>query len=174
MGQPKLANKVKLFVAITFNNQTNYQKVKHILKQQFNQIDLESEIYDFNFTDYYEKEMGTNLKKQFISFQQLIKPENLIEIKLWTNEVEKQFIINDKRQVNIDPGYLTSAKVVLATTKNYSHRIYLGKGIYGDVHLRFVNRRFQTCEWTYADYKQTLAIEFFSCVKKIYMKSHFE
>ena len=171
MGQPKIADNVKLFAAITFNNQNNYKQVKQILIKEYGQIHLESEIYDFTFTDYYAAEMDSNLKKQFVAFQPLIRPENLIEIKLWTNEVEKQFSINDKRQVNIDPGYLTNANIVLATTKNYSHRIYLGQGIYGDVHLRYIKHQFQSLEWTYPDYKQKLAIEFFTQLKKLYMAS---
>ena len=112
------------------------------------------------------------MKKQFVSFQQLIRPEKLVDIKLWTNDVEEQFATNNKRQVNLDPGYLTTAKIVLATTKNYSHRIYLGKGIYGDIHLRYFNCKYQFFEWTYADYKQPLTIDFFNRARKLFKESN--
>lgn len=171
MGQPTILKDVKLFMATTFSNQKVYAEVRQILEEKFGQIDFQSDIFDFNFTEYYAPEMGINLRKQFVSFQPLIKPENLNEIKLWTNELEMQYSVAGKRQVNIDPGYLTAANIVLATTKNFSHRVYLGKGIYGDVHLRFRNHQFQALEWTYADYRQPLAIGFFTELRKLYSKS---
>lgn len=168
MAQPKSVSDVKLFTAVTFRDQTVYEKIQTILVEQFGEIDLASEIYDFNFTDYYTAEMGANLKKQFLGFQKLIHPESLVEIKLWTNEIEQKNSIDGRRQVNIDPGYITGANVVLATTKNYSHRIYLGKGIYGDVHLRFRKGKFEVSEWTYPDYQQPLAIDFFTQLRERY------
>jgi hypothetical protein len=172
MGQPKLALDVKLFTAITFNNREVHEQIKSILEEKFGSIDTLSIINDFNYTQYYAKEMGVNLQKQFLGFEKLIRPESLPEIKLMTNDIEQIFSKENKRQVNIDPGYLTGAKVVLATTKNFDHRIYLGKGIYGDVHLRYRRNKFHINEWTYPDYREMIVIEFFARLRKKYMKEY--
>ena len=170
MGQPKLALDVKLFVAVTFNNREAYEQIKSVLETKFGTVDTLSAIYDFNFTQYYAKEMGVNLQKQFLGFERLIRPESLPDIKLMTNEIEEKFSLECRRQVNIDPGYITGAKVVLATTKNFDHRIYLGKGIYGDVHLQYRKAKFHFNKWTYPDYREMIVIEFFVRLRKKYMK----
>lgn len=172
MGQPRIALDVKLFAALTFNDKAIYEEVKKILHCKFGAIDTLSVIYDFNFTQYYAKEMGVNLQKQFLGFEKLIRPESLPDIKLMTNEIEQKFSQENYRQVNIDPGYLTGAKVVLATTKNFDHRIYLGKGIYGDVHLRYRRNKFILNEWTYPDYREMIVIEFFARLRKAYLKEY--
>jgi hypothetical protein len=172
MGQPKLALDVKLFIAVTFNHNEVFEKIKLILGEKFGVVDTLSAIYDFTYTQYYAKEMGVNLKKQFLGFENLIRPEILPDIKLMTNEIEGQFSQENRRPVNIDPGYLTAAKVVLATTKNFDHRIYLGKGIYGDVHLRYRGSKFIMNEWTYPDYRDMIVIDFFARLRKKYMKEY--
>jgi len=172
MGQPKLAVDVKLFTAVTFNNKEVFEKIKSILGEKFGNIDTLSAIYDFSYTQYYAREMGVDLKKQFLGFEKLIRPESLPDIKLMTNEIEGQFSQENRRQVNVDPGYLTAAKVVLATTKNFDHRIYLGNGIYGDVHLRYRGNKFIMNEWTYPDYRDMIVIDFFARLRKRYMKEY--
>jgi hypothetical protein len=172
MGQPKLALDVKLFAAVTFNNKNTYETIKSILTENFGAIDTLSAIYDFIYTQYYAREMGVSLQKQLIGFEKLIRPESLPNIKLITNELEQRHSLENKRQVNIDPGYLTGAKVVLATTKNFDHRIYLGKGIYGDVHLRYRGNKFRFNDWTYPDYRDMIVIDFFARLRKKYMKAY--
>ncbi len=172
MGQPKIAVDVKLFCAITFASRSLYDEVKAILEGAYGPVDTLSAEYDFIYTQYYAKEMGSNLKKRLIGFEQLIRPERLPDIKLHTNIIEQQFSVDNKRQVNIDPGYLAEAKVVLATTKNFDHRIYLGKGIYGDVHLRYRRNKFIINEWTYPDYRDMIVIDFFARLRKKYMPKY--
>lgn len=170
MGQVRIALDVKLFTAVTFNDDELYEKTQELLIEHFGLIQVISKKIDFSFTEYYADEMGLNLKKQFLGFTKLIRPENLPDIKLITNEIEETFQINGKRQVNIDPGYLTAANVILATTKNFDHRIYLGKGIYGDVHTRYRGGKFHFNDWTYPDYKDMMVIDFFARLRKVYMK----
>ena len=174
MGQPNIPVDVKLFIAVTFNDKKIYEQINSILTQAFGFIDTFSEVYDFVYTQYYSREMGVDLKKQFWGFQKLIRPEELVDIKLKTNDIETQFSRDGKRQVNLDPGYLTGAKVILATTKNFDHRIYLGKGIFGDVHLRYREERFIFNDWTYPDYRDPIAIAFFSQLRSFYMKEYRE
>jgi hypothetical protein len=162
---------VKLIAAITFHPHFDTEMVFEELEDLNSTIDLMSEVFDFNkFTSYYEAEMGSLLHKKFISFLELIKPEKLPGIKVQTINIEQKFLIKQNRQINIDPGYITQAKLILATTKNYSHRIYLGEGIFGDLHMHFSNKSFQPQSWTYPDYKNEQNILFFNSVRSRYLE----
>ncbi|MFZ5518031.1 MAG: DUF4416 family protein [Candidatus Zhuqueibacterota bacterium] len=172
MGQPKLAVDVKLFAAITFRDDETYEKLKPVLEQEFGPIEIQSAVFEFIYTQYYSHEMGFNLRKQLLGFKILIAKDTLADIKLRTNAIEADFTVDGKRSVNIDPGYLTGAKVVLATTKNFDHRVYLGKGIYGDIHLRYRHGKFLVNDWTYPDYREMVIIEFLARLRKIYMKEY--
>jgi len=66
------------------------------------------------------------------------------------------------RPLNLDPGYLTEAKLVLASTKDHAHRIYLGRGIYAEVTLHYQNGRWQSHDWTYPDFQRPDYHLFFS------------
>ena len=172
MGQLKEHPPVKFFAGITYNPDfKGLQETLNLLEETFSMSEIKSDPYDFSdFTPYYESEMGTDLKKFFIVFSDLEPPELLPGYKISTNQIEIKFINNKKRHVNIDPGYVSEAKVILATTKNYDHRIYLGQGIFGDLHLKFTNKEFQPQPWTYPDYKQKQVIQFFMDLRQIYFK----
>ncbi len=172
MGKIKKHPPVQLFMAVTFNPQAiNESLILERIESRFGSSDLKSETYDFDrFTDYYEKEMGQGLKKFFVAFYDLRAPEALPQIKVQTNNLEMEISKGEHRIVNIDPGYLTLSKVVLATTKDYSHRLYLGKGIFGDLHLIFVNKTFNKQPWTYPDYQQPSTIDFFLKLREVYRK----
>lgn len=123
--------------------------------------DLVSEVWPFVFTDYYELEMGTGLQRQFVSFERLIDPGTLVGMKTLANDLEARLcddcgVPRSQRVVNLDPGYLSLSKLVLATTKDYNHRLYLGDGIYGEVTLHYQGGRWQAWPWTYADYADGL------------------
>ena len=139
------------------------------LSKEFGHIDLESPIWDFTHTDYYKQEFGDCLKRKFVTFKRLIKPEDLYKIKIKTNSIELQFSKSGARKINIDPGYIDTSKLILATTKDYSHRIYLKKGIYAEVTLFYKNHQFNPWPWTYPDYKQASYIEFFNNVRSGYL-----
>ncbi|MCF7876602.1 DUF4416 family protein, partial [Candidatus Bipolaricaulota bacterium] len=134
MGEPTEPEPVKLFTGLLTGRPAIIPGVEEDLRAEFGPTDLESELIPFDFTDYYREEMGEGLKRKFISFEKLIDPGKIPEIKLVTNETEEKFSENLNmdllRPVNIDPGYIGLSKMVLATTKNYSHRLYLRKGIY--------------------------------------------
>lgn len=134
------------------------------------EIDLSSTPFKFSFTEYYTEEMGKNLKKCFFSFTKLINPGMLSTIKIATNQIEAGYSYKKKRQVNIDPGYITGAKLVVASTKDFAHRIYLDHGIYGDVQLRYLGRHFKSSPWTYPDYQTDDVLRFFEKVRSQYLK----
>ena len=169
MGKIKLHLPVKAFAAFSYSSASDLKKASEELEDLLGPIILKSAVFsESDFTNYYEAEMGAQLNKFFAAFQTLIPAEYLVELKIKTNEIEQHFLKKGKRTVNIDPGYLTEAKVVLATTKDYSHRLYLRKGIYGDLHLRYSKKSFQAMPWTYPDYQQETALQFFNRLRAIY------
>ncbi len=168
MGKINAPNLVKFFFGLIFNDGFNINEVYELLENKFNnKIDIFSPIIDFSFTKYYNKEMGENLKRQWISFETLISPELLAEMKVETNNIEDSFAVNSSgRIVNIDPGYITPANVILASTKDFSHRIYLSKGIYAEVTTIYRKEGFTKLPWTYPDYLCPTATEFILQARK--------
>ncbi len=120
-------------------------------------IALQSPLFDFDQTDYYEATMGSQLKKQLVAFEELIDPTELVQRKLQTNDWEAAYAQQAQdeivRPLNLDPGYVTEAKLVLATTKDRDHRIYLDRGIYAECTLRFHGGQWCNQPWTYPDYQ---------------------
>lgn len=129
MGEVKTPSKAKLICGMITQDEQLFEMAQERLTIDFGPIDYESRILPFNQTDYYQLEMGPDLKREFIAFEPLIDRERLVEIKLSTNALEKELAKDGRRRINLDPGYLTPSKLILATTKDYSHRIYLGGGI---------------------------------------------
>jgi len=177
MGVPTKPNPVKLFVGAISQKTACFEKTCAVLSKKFGPLDFKSALLDFNQTNYYENEMGKGLKRQFFSFKRLIAPEELIAIKLYTNALEKKFAFkNDKRTINLDPGYISLSKLVLATTKSFAHRIYMGRGIYEEITLIFQNGSFKPTIFTYPDYRTNEYIEIFNNLRQNYyqtIESHY-
>jgi hypothetical protein len=168
---PKKIDKVKLFSGIMFSDEERLERTISILKRLFGDVDLVSEICPFDFTEYYEEEMGKNLKKIFISFKKLINREKLAEIKLKTIKVEDESAESKNRTVNIDPGYLTLHNVILASAKEMPHRIYIGKGIFGDAVLEYKrDKGFADSCHTFPDFKSQNVKEIMKKIRTIYKK----
>jgi hypothetical protein len=147
-------------------------------------IAVASEPFDFEETTYYEPTMGPGLKKVFWAFERPFDPARLAEIKLLTNAWESEFAaaaregtlespeaISVRRPLNIDPGYLTVAKLVLASTKDHTHRIYLRDGIYAEITLFYRHGQWEHHEWTFRDYRRADYQAFFTCCRD-WLKSH--
>jgi hypothetical protein len=137
-------------------------------------IDFESALLPFTHTPYYAKEFGVGLVRRIWSFQNLIDPGELAAIKIRTNELEQRSTLDGQRRVNLDAGYVSLAKLVLATTKNHGHRIYIGKrpeavGIYAEVTLQYRNRAFRPWECTYPDYATPDYCTLFEAIRKQYV-----
>ncbi len=129
------------------------QKLQNLFEKEFGQIWYQSPCLDFNRTTYYEPEMGKGLKRYFFGFETLVARNRLAGIKLRTNELEREFLAEDqKRQVNLDPGLLSMENLILATGKNFTHRVYLHSGIFAEVTMIYQKENFQTLPWTYPDY----------------------
>ncbi len=145
-----------------------YQKTRAILQKKFGKIDFETNCLNFNFTHYYEKEMGAPLSRRFISFAKLKRPDDLVSAKLFCMKIEKKFAKANMRSVNIDPGYLNEAKLVLTTTKDYHHRIYVGRGIFEEVTLYYAKSDFRNFDTTYPDYRTVEYKNYFRTIRGKY------
>ncbi len=140
----------------------------HELEGIFGPTDWVSPPLFFDRTRFYEREMGWPLHRRFASFREFIRPDALVEAKIRTQEMEERYAREGKRRVNVDPGYLSLEKLVLATGKNYTHRVYLSKGIYADLTLVFQRGTFRGLEWTYRDYGSPEMIEVFNGIRERY------
>lgn len=163
----------RLFTALLSREEKIFDVVKERLCLSFGPVEYISPVLPWAHSSYYEKEMGPDLKRAFIFFKDHVKPELLADIKNITNKIEVYFKSETTsnmpvRPVNIDPGYMTLSKVVLASTKDYSHRVYLGKGIYAEVTLYYMNRSYQPFPYTYPDYRSEEYISMFNTMRKSY------
>ncbi|MEN8223245.1 MAG: DUF4416 family protein [Acidobacteriota bacterium] len=170
MGRQSSFNKVNLFTGIIFNEQIDPVDLVYQLEKTFSRVDIASDIIKFDFTDYYYPEMGESLKRQFISFEDLIYPEQLPEIKLITNKIENDLSRSGKRIVNLDPGYLSDANVIIATTKNYYQRVPLTDGIYAHMEYVLIGKELKILEWTYPDFRSEEYKDFFRKMIPLYKK----
>jgi hypothetical protein len=146
--------KAKLFFGLMYTDALLYEKTKGILSDKLGIVAKEGPEFDFSCTDYYTKEFGQGLKKRFIVMSTIILRTDLPKIKQFTCELETRFASNEKRQINIDPGYITLNNVVVASTKEFSHRIYLGEGIFGDLQMVLKKEKAEFFVHTYADYRE--------------------
>jgi hypothetical protein len=162
--------KVKLFFALIYTSETVYLKTKKNMIKTWGLTDYQSPALAFDYTDYYQEEMGPNLKRRFLSFDKLIHPDKITRAKRFALKQEKKFSQNNKRRINIDPGYLNQAKLVLSTTKDFAHRIYLKHRIFAEVTLIYKNRGFQDLPWTFPDYRTPEYKEIFLQLREIYKK----
>ena len=173
MSEAKPSEPVKLFCGLLAGKKQWLERAREMLKAEFGPVDLASEVWPFDFTDYYEPEMGGNLKREFLSFARKVPPEELAAIKLLTKELEERLSREwqdvPERPVNIDPGYVTGVKVILATTKNYAHRIYLRDGIYAEVTLRWGGKEYEPWPWTYPDYRSEAYRKFFARLRERFL-----
>ncbi len=168
MSQPRPPRPAKPVIGAFMRDQKLFEGVAGELESRFGPIDIVSRWLSFDCTDYYEKEMGGGLCRRMMSFQNLVPQDMLPDIKAATNQLEQRYCLEDRRQVNIDPGYLLLERFVLATGKNFSHRIYIGKNIYADLTLIYHDNAFRPLPWTYPDYARSDMLEFLYRVRKKY------
>ncbi len=170
MSHPQEPGPVKLISSLFSPEKGLIAEIIGRLSDIYGPVDCSSPELIFDRTKYYAKEMGWPLHRRFISFSELVSPDGLAEIKLKTNEIEQQYLRDGNRTANIDPGYISPERLILATGKNYIHRVYLSGGIYADLTLIFKRGSFTSLEWTYPDYADSGIIDFFNGVRKQYME----
>ncbi len=169
MAEPVIPPRVKLFIGVIFSNEDHLKEVHRRLVKKYGDIDYDTDYIPFTHTRYY-RNMGPRLYKIFFSFEKLIKREDIIKIKLFTNRLEEKVSDKKSRSINIDPGYLTLSNVFLASCKEFFHRVYLSRGIYLENELKYVGKHWEPWEWTYPDYRKYDYLSFFNEVREIYYK----
>lgn len=160
---------VKLFIGMLSSELSLIDNLIQELKNIYGECDLESPVWPWEHSEYYTDEMGTGLRRKFVFFARLIDPGAIAGIKIRTNELEQEYL-NERggRRINLDPGYLDSAKLVLVSTKDFSHRIYLDRGIYGEVTLIYSKNDYQPLLYTYRDYKSEEYLSVFRKARALY------
>lgn len=144
---------VKLFCGVLYSDELLLKQALERLSNRYGSLDYTSTTFPFEFTSYYEKEMGLPIYRIFYSFVPLINPGALARIKIECIELEAQLAIEGKRKVNVDPGYMDVHKVVLASAKFEGHKVYLDQGIYVDPTLRYAKGHFLPMSWSFPDFK---------------------
>jgi hypothetical protein len=174
MGQITEPLPVKLFVGVLTSIPKALPAVEEKLSAAYGAIDSRSRSFPFDWTRYYEHEMGQPIYRHFLSFENLIQPETIADIKVATNELESSFASERTgvaRPVNLDPGYIEESKLVLASTKNFSHRIYIARGIYAEVTLHYDKKgAWQALPWTFPDYAAVQYHSYFLSLRELYRK----
>ena len=165
MSLPRSPGPAKLAIGLITKEKRLFKKAAGDLAENFGRVEMVSAWLPFDYTDYYKSEMGAPLFRRVLAFKQLVEQTALPEIKTVTNSLEVKYSKDNRRQINIDPGYLLLERFVLATGKNYSHRIYIGKKIYADLTLIFQKGDFQTLPWTYPDYADRDLLDFLEKVR---------
>lgn len=152
MGEVKLPPPVKFFVATLYQEEKFLESVLKPLIEYFGDLEWKSTPLPFSYTNYYQ-DIGENLVRVFLVFKPLLDPGRLAEAKCFTNQLEKTTGDEHKpRKINLDPGYFDGGKIVLATTKNFSHRVYIGKGIFAEATIKWERGDFRPFPYTYPDY----------------------
>ena len=170
MGKAKTRQKplpVKIFCGL-IGSETSIEEAGRLLVAELGPVDSRSPFLPFDFTDYYQEEMGEGLMRRWIAFVELRERAYLASAKHAAVIIEGELSESGRRTVNIDPGYVDDAQVVLSTAKNFSHRIYIGKGYYAEVTMIYMRTGLKPLEWTYPDYKGEEGREFFERVRSEY------
>jgi hypothetical protein len=173
MADPKSFAPVKLVCGIISSGSEARARAERELTALYGAVDLRSPVLAFDATDYYEAEMGPGLERRFVSFAELVPPETLPDIKLRTNALEDEIRGGSggaRRVVNLDPGYVTAAALIMATTKNFAHRVPLREGIYAHLELLFAKAGVKVLDWTYPDLRGEGYREFFRAVRARYLE----
>ncbi|HEY9160446.1 MAG TPA: DUF4416 family protein [Desulfomonilia bacterium] len=166
MGSIRLPRDVMLFSSIIYRHYPD--DVMAFLEKEFGDTIYQSDELPFDYTNYYEAEMGPGLKRMIVAFKRLVPRDFMPEAKIRSNEIEDKFLTEGKRGINIDPGILSLENVCLATTKPYSHRIYLSRGIWAEVTLIYKGDTYSSLEWTYPDYASDKLRAVFKEIRNIY------
>jgi hypothetical protein len=162
---------VKLVASVFSQDTCLLNRVSDILEDVFGETDFKSRVMDFTHTEYYRKEMGGDLKRVLLSFKKPVRPDLAYKAKIKTNAIERRFARSGKRRVNIDPGYIDLSKLVLFSTKDYTHRIPISGGIFAETTLFYRDNRYNPWPWTYPDYASKEFIDMFESMRNLYKES---
>lgn len=168
--------KEKLIVGVIYHDTDIYDSAISILKGEFGEIDNTSEVFSFSkeYSSYYDGELGGEGMRIILSFKETVDPSRQAEIKLFTNSIEEKFSVDGKRRINLDPGFISHGRLLLATTKKTGFRIPLSDGIYSELTLFWARGAWHKLPWTYRDYQSERVQRFLTKTRKIYLSQRTE
>lgn len=169
MGGVKAVRPAALLCAVMYGHEEACDGALGALEKVFGLVARLQAPFPFAHTDYYSPEMGAPLSKRVALFERLLSPAELTEAKLITNHLESGFALDGSRRVNLDPGLLEMGRVVLASTKDCAHRIYLGRGIFGELTLVYHKGSYQPMPWTYPDWRSPESLGFLNSARVWYL-----
>jgi len=170
MSTPKIPHPALLFFNIFSKKKDLIILTLNEIKNNYGEFSWLTPFFPFISTRYYEKEFGDNLIRIIAALYNLIEQDRLVETKKFAFQLEKKLAEKGKRLVNIDPGMITAERLILATGKNFTHRIYLGEGIYADLNLIFQKKSFRSLAWTFPDYGSREFISLFNNARDTYLR----
>jgi hypothetical protein len=173
MAEPKPFPPVKPLCGLIASSDEAFRAAEEGMVGLLGPVEARSPRFVFDATDYYARDMGPGLARVFLSFRRLMRPERLAGLKLAANALEASIGRSlgpaAVRAVNIEPGYLTKAALIMATTKDFSHRVPLADGIYGHLELLFSRSGVRLLDWTYPDFRQSGYQAFLLDVRRSYL-----
>lgn len=172
MGKAEAFEKEKLIIGIIYPTDELYGKIINILTEKFGAIDFMTEEFSFSeeFSSYYDEEIGGEARRKILSFEKLVNPAEQASIKIYTNAMEAEFSKDGKRKINLDPGFISHGRLMLATTKKTGFRIPISDGIYTELTLFYARGGWQKLPWTYRDYQSKRVQDFLTVVRKKYLE----
>jgi hypothetical protein len=169
MSTMRLPPPAKLVCSLFSRDVELIHRAAGALVRIFGPLDWQSLMMPFDCTSYYEHEFGTGLQRQFVGFARAVNQGSLVDIKHAASKLEHEFGTGGRRKVNIDPGILTAERLVLTTGKNFTHRVYLGRGVFADLTLIYQRNSFRPLPWTYPDYASPQMIAFWNTVRRSFL-----
>ncbi len=174
MGRIRTPAPVKLVVGLLGRDPEILKSARALLAAQFGPEEEVMDPIPFVWTRYYAPELGEKPLRSFVSYEELIPREALVDAKLFTNRLEDDLSREGLRPVNLDPGYLTLGQLFLASTKDQRWRVYVGRGIFVEPTLYFQDGAFHPFPWTYRDYRSPEDLGYLSAAraKLAYQRNH--
>ncbi len=170
MGTTRSPDPALTVISAIYSNEEILDRANNRLRDVLGELRKIGVLQPFSWTDYYQAEMGDNLRRRFVVAERLLPRQLLPELKLFTNKIESELARPDgSRTINLDPGLLSAENFVLATTKNFTHRIYIREGIFAEVTLQYFHGAFEPLPWTYPDYRSDELRSLFNEQRKIYL-----
>ncbi|MEW6721467.1 MAG: DUF4416 family protein [Thermodesulfobacteriota bacterium] len=142
----------RLLISAIYREERDLEAAIRRIEEKVGAVRPAGPAFPFDRTDYYAAEMGSPLFRRFLRAEEPVPRDALPDIKIALERIEVDLSIGDRRTVNLDPGLITPENFILATGKNFTHRVYLRDGVFADLTLVFRKGEYRPLPWTYPDY----------------------
>ncbi len=161
----------KLVASLIYRDEARFSEACRLFAERLGSVERVSDPFPFDFTEYYAREMGAPLARRFVVAAEPIARDALARVKEAAEGIENALAVEGRRTVNVDPGLLTEENFVLATGKNYSHRVYIRDGVFADLTLVYERGGYRALPWTYPDYASDAVRGFLADVRRAYREA---